>query len=130
MLRIFTTLLTVFTSSIALVIAIHSVVVDVQEASALWVAQKVVFSTAVMLLGALTLWTLWSRAVSRASWRRILWVGAIGLVPLGGLTVVKTVHLARVTGDWEMYAIAAGVALIGQGLLTLWNLWDQQPKEA
>ena len=130
MMNVLTGLLAAFTSSIALVILIHSLLVDVREASAGWIAVKVVFSAVTVLQGALTLHYLLSRGPGGAGRTRIILAGGAGLVLLGAATVIHTVHLARVTGDWEMYIIAAGLAMMAQGLLTTWNLWKRAPGAA
>lgn len=129
MLRILTSFMAIFTSLIAFLIGIHSLFLDVREGGAAWVAQKIVGSTAVVLVGAFTLRHLWSRSSRSDRLIGVLWAGAIGLIPLGIVTVIGTIHLARVTGDWEMYMIAAGAALVCQGILTIWSLWDRTARE-
>ncbi len=115
--RLMTGLLAGFTSAIALILFVHTLLVP--EGSAGWIAWKLGSSALVMTQGALTLRSFMSHNAG-AAFARMMEAGAVALVPLGAAYVAVTVHLARVTGDWEMYAIAAGLAMIAQGLLTGW----------
>jgi len=115
--RLMMGLLAGFTSAIALILFVHTLLVP--EGSAGWIAWKLGSTAFVVTQGALTLRSLlWRGAV--AAFARMMQAGAVALVPIGAAYVAVTVHLARVTGDWEMYAIAAGLAMIAQGLLTGW----------
>ncbi len=128
MTKLLTGLLAAFTSLCALVIVIHTLLVP--DGSAGWIAWKVFSSAVTLTQGTLTLHYLLSRNVPAAAHLRMLMDGGAVLIPLGTTAVVVTVHLARVTGDWEMYMIAAGLAMICQGVLTAWSLPKQMPREA
>lgn len=128
MTKLFTGVLAAFTSSIALIILVHTLLVP--EGSAGWVAWKVFSSAVTLTQGALTFRCLLSWSAPAAAHLRMFLDGGLALIPLGATAVVATVHLARVTGDWEMYGIAAGLAMIAQGLLTVWKPWQQFPGTA
>jgi multisubunit Na+/H+ antiporter MnhC subunit len=49
-------------------------------------------------------------------------LGAPSLVVLGLLTICSAIYLAMTRGDWEMYVIALGIAMVAQGLLIVLSI--------
>jgi hypothetical protein len=122
LLKLATTVTAGVTTLVSTVVVFHSMFFDIQEGEPLWVAQKILAGSAVAALGALTLAWLWSDSMRESRLETMLRAGALGLFPVGLLTISTTVQLGRQTGDWEMYMIAAGAAMLAQGALTLWRL--------
>ena len=123
--KLSTTLLVGITSFICLGVVVHTFWGGSVEPT--WGVLRSILGSAVIVSGALTVRYLWTRGSGSAV--QFLAVAA-GLVLLGAASVINAVRIARVTGDWEYYIITMGLALICQGMLTVWISWKLTPKEA
>jgi hypothetical protein len=111
-----------FTTLSALLVGIHSLLVD--EGSIAWIASKTAISAAIVAVGILT-WRHGHTQVARNTIEQLLLVGAMGLLLFGAAGIVWTFHLAEVTGDFEAWVVFVNLAMISQGVLTIWHLWSE-----
>jgi len=114
-----------FTILSALLVGIHSLLVD--EGSPSWITTKVVISASIVGIGILT-WRHAHTRVSRNVIEQLLLVGAMSLLLFGAAGIVWTFYLAEVTGDFEAWVVFVNLAMISQGVLTIWHLWSEGHK--
>ena len=113
-----------FTSLSAAVVGLHSLFIDSDSPPA-WTICKVASAATVVSIGIVT-WLYWrAEASQRFLNAKLLRLAAIWLFILAGASAAWTVHLAKVTGDFEAWVIFINAAMIGQAALTFWQLWDE-----
>jgi hypothetical protein len=117
-LKLATTLCVTFTSVVAFVVMLGAPVFD-SEGGLERTALKVVLGALLVVIGTVTIGRVWALPVAPRLPDRVLIIAALTLIPLGAATVVGTSQLALRTGDMEWYMVHAGLALIGQGFLTV-----------
>ena len=119
MVKKFMFLLAALTSLSAALIGLHSFA-DL-EGSPVWMVYKVVSSASVVGIGILT-WLYGRAQVSRRLNVQSMLVGGMLLLVFGSAGVAWTIHLAQVSGDFEAWAVLINLAIIVQGVLTIWHL--------
>jgi hypothetical protein len=108
------------TGSVSLLLALHGLLDS--DSGAVWTGVKLLSGIAVGLFAVLTLRYLRLAGSAPDANRSLMALGAPGLVVLGLLTICSAIYLAMTTGDWEMYVIALGIAMVAQGLLIVLSI--------
>ncbi len=120
MIKVSVLALALVTSALAALVGFHGVLFD--DGSPIWNLLKVSASIAVIGVGALT----WSQLGIRSpNPVRALFGGALFLITAGSAGAVWTWHLARVTGDFEAWALLANLLILSQGCLTAWHSYSR-----
>jgi hypothetical protein len=112
--------LALLTGSVSLLLALHGLFDS--DSGALWTGVKLLSGIAVGLFAVLTLRDLRLSASAPDANRSLMALGAPSLVVLGLLTICSAIYLAMTRGDWEMYVIALGIAMVAQGLLIVLSI--------
>ncbi len=94
------------------------------EDAAVWHLARIAIAAAVIGVAALTVWHL-VRPQQLKLAEPLLLIGAMGLLLVGSAGSVWSIYLGQVTGDFEYWVFPVNAALIVQGGLIIWNLWQK-----